>query len=71
VSASAQRKVDEFNRFVPVGTTVDVYRDSGEVKRTKTRSEAWVLGTQGVVQVEGIAGCYLLDRVKVVAPEAV
>lgn len=66
----AQQKVDEFNNFVPVGTPVEVTRDSGEVLQTKTRSVAWLLGTQGVVQVEGIAGCYLLDRVKVVATPA-
>jgi hypothetical protein len=39
--------------------------DSGEIRETRTRSEAQVLGGHSaVVWLEGISGCYLLDRVR-------
>ena len=35
---------------------------------TKTRSMSWMLGTTPVILIEGIAGGYLLTRVKPVTP---
>jgi hypothetical protein len=69
--AGQKKMVERWNESHPIGTPVTVTRDSGETKETKTRSEAWMLGqssrSQGhtaVVLVEGIAGCYSLERVK-------
>lgn len=64
-NAAAQEKLVElWNQNYPPGTEVDVRRDNGETLRTKTRSAAWLLGGPiAVVEVEGIAGGYLLDRV--------
>jgi len=63
--------VAKWNESYPIGTPVSVTKDRGETKETKTRSEAWMLGqssrSQGhtaVVMVEGISGCYSLERVK-------
>jgi hypothetical protein len=54
----------EFNARTPIGTAVDVRRDNGEILRTKTRSEAWVIPSHAVlVMVEGISGGYRIDRV--------
>jgi hypothetical protein len=48
-----------------VGASVVVRRDDGADFNTKTRSAAWLLPSGvAVVQVERIAGCYLLSRVK-------
>lgn len=59
------RRCDEWNHQHPVGTAVLLTMDSGDEKRTKTRSEAWVLsGHTAVIQVEGVAGCYDLQRVR-------
>lgn len=60
-----EAKVAVFNSEVMVGARVKVLRDNGDVLETTTRSEAWLLaGHTAVVLVEGIAGAYLLDRVK-------
>lgn len=62
-----QKSVDAFNAKYPVGTEVAVKRDSGESQITKTRSRAEVLsGHSAVIWLEGISGCYLLDRVSAV-----
>lgn len=54
-----------WNADNPVGAEVIVTKDDGTELRTKTRSEAWVLsGHTAVVMVEGIAGGYLLARVR-------
>ena len=59
-----QSKVDAFNRRNPVGTTVTVIKDLGEKFETKVKFPAEVLsGHTPVVWLEGISGCYLLDRV--------
>ncbi len=59
-----QTQCDEFNASAPIGTEVLVKKDSGENVITKTRSEAQVLsGHTAVIWLEGISGCYLLDRV--------
>jgi len=67
--AAERRAWDAWQRSpLPVGTQVEVTRDNGEVLLTKTRSEPWKLaeGTP-VILVEGIAGGYLLTRVRPVA----
>lgn len=59
-----QQKCDEFNAGCPVGSTVYVKRDSGEVIKTKTTSAAYMLsGHTPVIQLEAISGCYALERV--------
>jgi len=56
--------VETWNRQNPVGCDVDVKRDDGQVTQTRTRSEAWLLGGHTpVICVEGISGCYALERV--------
>lgn len=63
--ANVVEQCESWNRANPVGTTVDVARDNGTVERTRTRSEAYILsGHSAVVMLEGISGCYLLDRCK-------
>lgn len=59
--------VDAWNSHYPVGTAVVVTRDLGEPVPTKTRSLAQRLpsGTP-VIWLDGIAGCYLLERVRAV-----
>lgn len=62
--AQLTQQVNEWNAMYPVGTPVKVLRDSGEWVYTKTRSEAQVLsGHTAVIWLDGITGCYLLDRV--------
>jgi hypothetical protein len=56
--------VQKWNERHPIGTSVTVKLDSGETRATTTRSEAHVLsGHTAVIWLEGITGCYLLDRV--------
>lgn len=63
-SKAQQRKVDDWNARYPVGQAVTVRRDNGESVTTTTRSEAELLsGHSAVVWLEGISGCYLLERV--------
>lgn len=63
-----ERQVDEWNAQHEIGTTVIVRRDSGQEVRTETRSQAWVLsGHTAVIMLNGISGCYSLDRVRPVA----
>jgi len=63
-----EAKVERWNRRYPVGTPVIVQRDNGDLYTTRTRSEASLLpsGT-AVIWVDGISGCYSLDRVKPVS----
>ncbi|HEV2210818.1 MAG TPA: hypothetical protein VG167_18755 [Verrucomicrobiae bacterium] len=57
-------RVEEWNRLNAVGTEADVRLDDGRMMRTKTRSEAWLMGGHtAMVMVEGISGAYRLDRV--------
>jgi hypothetical protein len=56
----------------PIGTLVVVKRDNGDLFATRTRSAPWMLGQDGngkgghtaVIMVEGISGCYALERVQ-------
>lgn len=55
------------DRPQPIGTSVEVTKDSGEKVSTVTRSEPWLLGDgTPVILLEGITGGYLLTRVRVV-----
>jgi hypothetical protein len=47
----------------PIGTHVTVRKDNGELVHARTRSMASVVGGTAVIWVEGIAGCYALERV--------
>lgn len=60
-----QQQCDDWNAKHSVGTKVVLTKDSGERFPTKTRSEAQVLsGHSAVVWLEGVSGCYLLNRVE-------
>lgn len=59
-----QKQCDEFNRLYPIGQRVSVRKDGGFGILTTTRSEAQVLsGHSAVIWIDGMSGCYLLDRV--------
>jgi hypothetical protein len=61
----AEKRVAEWNAAYPVGTPVTLKRDDGTCIETKTRSDAQILMSDvAVIWLEGISGCYLLDRVK-------
>lgn len=63
-TAKLQAVCDKFNNANPVGAAVSVLLDGGEVRQTVTTSEAQVLsGHSAVIWLQGIVGCYLLDRV--------
>lgn len=62
--AALQRQCDRFNADYKVSQWVTVRMDNGEGFLTRTRSKAEVLsGHSAVIWVEGLAGCYLLDRI--------
>lgn len=59
-----QGKVDAFNKRNPVGTSVTVVKDLGEKFETRVKWPAEIMsGHSAVVWLEGISGCYMLDRV--------
>lgn len=59
-----QAVCDKFNAAHQIGAAVSVELDSGEVRETVTTSEAQVLsGHSAVIWLDGISGCYDLDRV--------
>ena len=63
--AKLQKQCDDWNAAHTVGCDVVLTRDSGEAFPTKTRSVAQILsGHSAVIWVDGVSGCYLLDRVK-------
>lgn len=69
-AAALQRECDSFNERYPVGQRVSVRKDRGENVTTITRSPAQVLsGHTAVIWLDGIAGCYLLDRVSPIVDE--
>lgn len=53
-----------WNKLAPSGTEVELTNDQGELENTVTRSEAWVLCNEPVVQVKGRTGGYSLWRIK-------
>lgn len=65
-SANPQKAVDAWNAKHPVGTLVRLRKDNDTIVEGKTSHEAYVLGGHSaVIHVEGVRGCYLLDRVSV------
>lgn len=59
-----QRACDAWNARYAIGTAVTVVKDGGDVVATTTRTAAYVLGGHSaVIMLEGISGCYLLERV--------
>lgn len=66
--ASLNKKCAAWNAKHPVGTKVTVRLDGGESRETVTRSPAEVLsGHSAVIWLDGIRGCYLLERVSPLA----
>lgn len=62
--AALQQQCDEFNAQFRPGQRVMLRKDDGSSVATATRSKAEVLsGHSAVVWLEGVTGCYLLDRV--------
>lgn len=62
--ARLEQQCSNFNQLVSVGDQVIVKRDDGSFEERTTRSPAQVLsGHTPVIWLEGIAGCYALDRV--------
>lgn len=62
--AEQKRLIDRW-KDVPIGTEVIVRKDSGDEVRTRTQSEAQLLGGHtAVIWLEGISGCYSLERVR-------
>lgn len=64
-----RQAVRTWNEQYPPGTPVRVRRDSGDVEETRTRSAAEVAGDVPVIWLEGVRGCYRLDRVRPVEQE--
>ena len=63
--AKLQAQCDRWNKTHNVGVCVRVRKDNGDLFVTVTKSEAYVLsGHSAVIHVEGISGCYSLDRVR-------
>lgn len=64
-----QAACDKFNAAHQIGAAVSVELDSGEVRKTVTTSEAQVLsGHTAVIWLDGISGCYDLERVTPLPP---
>jgi hypothetical protein len=62
--AKLQAQCDAWNAANPVGVPVALEKDNGETQLTVTRSAAQVLsGHSAVIWLDGVSGCYLLDRV--------
>lgn len=60
-----QAECDAWNAANEPGCKVTVTLDSGEVRPTYTVSKAEVLsGHSAVIWLNGVRGCYLLNRVK-------
>lgn len=69
--AALQRQCDAFNARYAIGQPVTVRKDDGSGVNTTTRAAAEVLGGHSaVIWLEGITGCYLLDRVTPITAEA-
>ena len=59
-----QAQCDAFNASNPIGTEVILKKDGSQNIETRTRSVAQVLsGHSAVIWLDGVSGCYLLDRV--------
>lgn len=60
----ANEAVKAWNNKYSVGQAVTVLLDSGEIRETRTISTARVMCESPVIWLDGVSGCYLLDRVK-------
>lgn len=59
-----QTACDKWNADNPIGTAVDLLRDTGSVESTSTTSEAYVCEFgYPVIFLKGVRGYYLLSRV--------
>lgn len=59
-----ERQCQDWNDKHPIGTRVDLEKDSGELVRTVTRSKAYICEAgYPVIFLDGVRGYYLLDRV--------
>lgn len=66
-----QAACDKFNAAHQVGAAVSVQLDGGEIRETVTTSEAQVLsGHTAVIWLDGVSGCYDLERVTPLKAEA-
>ena len=66
-TAKLQAACDKFNAAHQVGAAVSVKLDAGEVRETVTNSEAQVMGGHtAVIWLDGVSGCYDLERVTAV-----
>jgi len=70
---NALRAVEQWNALIPVGSLVTVEMGSGEIRATTTRSPALMLGAEpsrnypgdtAAIFLDGISGCYALNRVR-------
>lgn len=62
-----QNQCDAWNATNEIGAAVKVKLDSGEIRDTVTTTKAEILGGHSaVIWLEGVRGCYLLDRVRAV-----
>ncbi len=62
--AALELQCERFNARWPIGQAVTVRKDDGSGVQTNTRTRAQVLsGHSAVIWLDGISGCYLLDRV--------
>lgn len=62
-AASQQKLCDAWNKEHPIGTPVTLLKDGGDLVDTVTTSSAQLMCGSPVIWLEGISGCYLLDRV--------
>lgn len=61
--ANPLRQCEAFNAKYPIGTRGKLRKDDGTQMETITRSAAQVLGGHSAaIWVEGVSGCYLLNR---------
>ena len=64
-----EKIVEDWNTHCPVGTRILVRMDDGSPLKSSTRSEAWIkAGSTPLIQVVGITGSLLLERVTAVNP---
>lgn len=65
LQVKASKACENWNGKHSVGDQVVVTKDLGEEIETITQSNAYVLsGHMAVIMLEGISGCYALERVR-------
>lgn len=65
-------EVENWNLKHECGTPVTVELDSGEIRHTRTRSQAQVsFSGHAVIWLEGVTGYYLLSRVEAESEKSV